>query len=70
MKESTKIYKARDIEKGVDRDPLEERFKKTKLQLLARLLAIFKTFELFFLSKCSTSNKKGLHSTHCLNHSD
>jgi hypothetical protein len=31
MKKSTKIYKVRDIEKDVNRDPPEGGFKKTKL---------------------------------------
>jgi hypothetical protein len=42
-KQSTKIYKARDINKGVNIDTLIERFKETKLYIKTRLLTNTKT---------------------------
>lgn len=37
------IYRVRDIEKGINGDPLRCRFKKTKLEIRTHLLAIIET---------------------------
>jgi len=61
-KESTKIYKASDIKKGVSGDPLKGDLRKQNCKS-ARLLAIIEASGVPF-SKCTTLKGKGLHSKH------